>query len=264
MTTPLLLTQDEDEEEDNEADSLLHAVAVMSSPGIFSVKKSVYALTCLSAIGGFLFGYDTGVVSGAMLLIEDDPDIQLSDTVWTELIVSATVAAAWLFALIGGPLNEYLGRKLTILTASVIFTSGGIVMGLSGSKEMLLIGRLIVGSGIGLASMSVPMYISEASPAHLRGLLVCSNSISITFGQFVACCVCGAFSQTHKGWKYMLGLAAVPSAVQFIGFMFMPESPRWLVSKGKMDQAKLVLDKIRTIEEKPEDELREIQRAIQA
>lgn len=136
-------------------------------------------------------------------------------------------------------------------------------MGIANSKEILLIGRLIVGAGIGLASMSVPMYISEASPAHLRGLLVSCNILIVTFGQFIAACICGAFSQTEKGWKYMLGLAAIPSALQFVGFIFMPESPRWLVSKGKLDQAKKVLQQIRTEDENPEQELREIIMAIE-
>lgn len=101
------------------------------------------------------------------MLIEDDPRIQ-PNTLWKELIVSATVGAAWLFALIGGPCSEFFGRKPTILLASVIFTVGAIVMGVAENKEVLLLGRLIVGGGIGLASMSVPMYISEASPPHFR------------------------------------------------------------------------------------------------
>jgi len=242
MTTPLL--QSQDESEDEEEDLLLPRMAVQrnsQSQSIFSLNRSVISLTFLSAVGGFLFGYDTGVVSGAMLLIEDDPEIK-PNTLWKELIVSATVGAAWLFALIGGPSNEYFGRKPTILMASVVFTAGAVVMAISNSKEILLVGRLIVGAGIGLASMSVPMYISEASPPKLRGLLVSCNTLIITFGQFVAAVICGLFSQTEHGWKWMLGLAAVPSAIQFCGFIFMPESPRWLVSKGKIEEAKMSLE----------------------
>ena len=93
-----------------------------------------------------------------------------------------------------------------IFIFSVIFTVGAIVMGVAESREILLVGRLIVGAGIGLASMSVPMYISESSPPHLRGLLVSCNVLVITFGQFVAACVCGVFSKTDQGWKYMLGM----------------------------------------------------------
>ena len=124
MSTPLISSeQDEDEESGGEEkeDDLLLPNMTTAKKGIFDVKKSIYGLTFLSAVGGFLFGYDTGVVSGAMLLIEDDPDIH-PDTFWKELIVSATVGAAWLFALVGGPCNEFFGRKPTILLArSVTF-----------------------------------------------------------------------------------------------------------------------------------------------
>ena len=120
MTSPLLQSQDdsEGEEDPEEEDLLLPRMGPKShqKSSIFSLNRSVISLTFLSAVGGFLFGYDTGVVSGAMLLIEDDPDIK-PDTLWKELIVSATVGAAWLFALIGGPSNEYFGRKPTILIA---------------------------------------------------------------------------------------------------------------------------------------------------
>ena len=110
--------------------------------------------------------------------------------------------------------------------------------------------------------MSVPMYISEASPPKLRGLLVSCNTLIITFGQFVAAVICGLFSQTEHGWKWMLGLAAVPSAIQFCGFIFMPESPRWLVSKGKIEEDKMVLRYIRSANENPDEELHEIQQAV--
>lgn len=109
-------------------------------------KPFIYVLTLLSAIGGFLFGYDTGVVSGAMLLIQDQ--FHLSD-IWYEAIVSVTIAAAWIFSLVGGVLNEYFGRKPVIILASFVFTSGAVVMGVSPDKEVLLVGRIIVGIGIG-------------------------------------------------------------------------------------------------------------------
>jgi SP family myo-inositol transporter-like MFS transporter 13 len=85
--------------------------------------------------------------------------------------------------------------------------------------------------------MSVPIYISEAAPPKVRGLLVSTTVLVITFGQFTAACVCGAFSKHPVGWRYMLGLAGVPAVLQFIGFVFMPESPRWLVSKGRLEES---------------------------
>ena len=162
-------------------------------------------------------------------------------------------------------MSERLGRKVTILAASVVFTVGAAVMGASSSKEVLMVGRATVGAGIGLASMTVPIYIAESAPTRFRGTLVVCNIVFTTFGQFVAGCVCGAFSGLRPhGWKYMLGLAGVPSAIQFVGFAFMPESPRWLASRGRYDQARSVLVKIRGSDQDVEDELRDIRTSIEA
>lgn len=215
----------------------------------------IYVLTFLSTIGGFLFGYDTGVVSGAMLLIRNDFTLT---TTWHELIVSATIGAAWMFALIGGWLTDKVGRKPVILFASVVFTAGSIVMGLANSKEILLVGRIIVGVGIGVASMSVPVYIAESADPATRGRLVTINTLLITGGQFIASAVCGGFSSHPDGWRYMLGLAAVPACIQFIGFLGMPESPRWLVSKKRYDEALKVLKSIRGEDFPVEEELKNI------
>lgn len=107
----------------------------------------VYYLTCFATIGGLLFGYDTGIISGSMLLIEHV--YQLS-TIWKELIVSATVGAAAIFALLAGPLTDYIGRKKVVMIASVVFTAGAGVMAGATGKIMLLIGRIVVGAGIGM------------------------------------------------------------------------------------------------------------------
>ena len=138
-------------------------------------------------------------------------------------------------------------------------------MGVAESKEILLVGRVIIGAGIGLASMCVPMYISESAPPNYRGFLVTCNNLVITFGQFFAACVCGFFSKVEPdGWKYMLGLAGIPAFLQFFGFLFMPESPRWLVSKGKIEKAREVLHKIRANTSiNPDEELEEIKRAVE-
>ncbi|XP_065130830.1 proton myo-inositol cotransporter [Paramisgurnus dabryanus] len=203
----------------------------------------VYVLAVFSAIGGFLFGYDTGVVSGAMLLLKREMNITV---LWQELLVSGTVAAAAVSALLGGCLNGLFGRRVCILLASFTFSIGGIVLGSAPNKEALLVGRLIVGLGLGIASMTVPVYIAETSPSHLRGRLVTINTLFITAGQFVASLIDGAFSYMHHGgWRYMLGLSVVPAMLQFLGFLFLPESPRWLIQKGLTQKARRVLSQIR-------------------
>ncbi|TRY58400.1 hypothetical protein DNTS_018485 [Danionella cerebrum] len=203
----------------------------------------VYILAAFSALGGFLFGYDTGVVSGAMLLLKRE---LLVSALWQELLVSGTVAAAAGSALLGGPLNGLLGRRVCILTASFTFAVGGIVLGAAPNKETLLVGRLVVGLGLGISSMTVPVYVAETSPPHLRGRLVTINTLFITAGQFTACLIDAAFSYIqHQSWRYMLGLSVVPALFQFFGFLFLPESPRWLIQKGLTQKARRVLSQIR-------------------
>ncbi|CAL1594808.1 unnamed protein product [Knipowitschia caucasica] len=177
-----------------------------------------------------------------MLLLKQE--LSLS-ALWQELLVSSTVAAAALSALLGGPLNGSMGRRRCILLASFIFSLGGLLLSLAPNKEVLLVGRIVVGLGIGLASMTVPVYLAEVAPPHLRGQLVTVNALFITGGQFVAAVVDGAFSYVSHGWRFMLGLSVVPSLLQFVGFLFLPESPRWLLAKGRSLEAYTVLTRIR-------------------
>ncbi|XP_069142461.1 proton myo-inositol cotransporter-like isoform X2 [Argopecten irradians] len=206
-------------------------------------KFYVVFLTCFATIGGFLFGYDTGIVSGALLLIGD---VFSLSTVWKEAIVSATIGAAAFFALVAGILTDAFGRKVVVMLASFVFTVGAVVMAVSNDKVVLLVGRLIVGMGIGFASMSVPVYVAEAAPPTIRGALVTLNQLFITIGILISSVVAGAFSTDKaNGWRYMLGLAGIPSIIQFIGFFFLPESPRWLMAKGREEDARKALMKIR-------------------
>lgn len=203
----------------------------------------IYLMSVLSAMGGFLFGYDTGIVSGAMVFVRKFFNL---NSIWQEVVVSITILGAWILSLMAGSLSERYGRKTIILWASVIFTIGSLVMGVAWSKYILLFGRLTVGVAIGLASTVVPMYIAEVAPSNIRGSLVTLNNCFITFGQLSAAITAGAFSYDHEnGWRWMLALAAVPATVQFLGFMFMPESPRWLIRRQRDEEALIALKRIR-------------------
>ena len=166
----------------------------------FGPRTNVTILALISALGGFLFGYDTGVVSGAMIPIRRT--FLLNSTI-VELVVSVTIAAAAVAALVAGFLCNLIGRKPTLLLASVIFTIGAAVMGASIHAWMLLLGRAIVGVGIGMAAMAVPMYIAESAPASMRGKLVVLNVLFITGGQFVATVLDGILSYLRYdvGWR---------------------------------------------------------------
>ncbi|XP_022707004.1 proton myo-inositol cotransporter-like isoform X1 [Varroa jacobsoni] len=216
----------------------------------------LYMAALLSAIGGFLFGYDTGVVSGALLQLRTYFDL---NTEWQEVVVSITIAGAWICAVLAGKLNDWLGRKPTVLIASCLFSVGSILMAASSDKWTLCVGRLIVGFGVGLSSMTTPMYIAEVSPTEYRGKLVTVNQLFITAGQFIASVVDGVFAADERnGWRFMLGLAAIPALIQGVCFLFMPESPRWLCGKSKDQQAHEVLRKLRGKNVNIDAELRDI------
>lgn len=195
---------------------------------------AVVMLTCLSCIGGFLFGYDTGIISGALVLISDK--FQLEE--WEkELIVSLTVVGALVSAASCGYFIDKLGRKRVILVSSALFGIGALCMAVTPNLTMLMVGRFLVGLGVGSGSMSVPVYMSEVADTEIRGTLITCINVAITGGQFISCLIAGGFSYVNDGWRYMLGIALLPALVQFVGFLYMPESPRWLVEHGRREEA---------------------------
>jgi len=227
----------------------------------------LYLSIFLSAVGGFLFGYDTGVIAGAMPLIERDVKFwgeKGSDeaTLWLSLITSMTVAFAFIFSFVGGWITERFGRRPAILVASVVFTVGAVVMAVAPTKAVLLVGRIVVGMGIGIASMCIPVYMAETSPVELRGFLGASFQVMICFGQVVAAIVDALFGEVDNGWKYDFGLAGIPSVILLVGFFFCPESPRWLVQVGREEDAKKALEKLRKKGDGVDQELSEIKEIV--
>ena len=136
-------------------------------------------------------------------------------------------------------------------------------MGAAPNKEVLLVGRIVLGMGIGMASMCVPVYMAETSPEDIRGRLGASFQVMITFGQVTSALVDALFAKSSDGWRWDFGLAAVPALILLIGFIFCPESPRWLVQKGRKDEARTVLRKLRSSNSNIEEELQEIVRVCQ-
>ena len=215
--------------------------------------KFVYIAATISALGGLLFGYDTGVISGAILFIEQE--FVLSD------LISAVLIGAVIGAAVGGYIADKFGRRLTILSAALIFILGAIGTSLTPDVWLLIAGRIVVGLAIGIASMTAPLYTSEISPAKMRGSLVSLNQLAITIGIVVSYLVDFALSPI-QGWRYMLGLAAIPAVILALGILPLPETPRWLVNNNKTDKARKVLKKIRN-EENVESEIGEIQKSLE-
>jgi SP family galactose:H+ symporter-like MFS transporter len=206
------------------------------------LKGFVYVAVGVAATGGLLFGYDTGVISGAILFIQKQYALS---AIMEEVVVSSVLVGAVIGAVLGGALTDKYGRRKMIILAGIIFTISAIGTAFSPSVTWLIAGRLISGIGIGIASFISPMYIGELVPAKVRGSLVAVNMLAITTGIVVAYLVDYAFSG-NKEWRYMFGLAAIPSIGLVIGMWILPDSPRWLISKSKVKQAKQVLQRVRT------------------
>ncbi|BHF59413.1 hypothetical protein SprV_0100237000 [Sparganum proliferum] len=165
--------------------------------------------------------------------------------VYQEIVVSATIVAAAIFSHASGPLNERLGRRPVIALASVLFALGSVIMGGALNLGSLICGRFVVGAGVGLASMTVPVYIAECSPSEIRGPLLVFYHLLITFGQVVAAVVDGIFHRDLvNGWRYMLGLGGLAALVQLLLMPLTYESPRWLAAHSRLSEAADVLRRI--------------------
>ncbi|KAK6930593.1 Major facilitator, sugar transporter-like [Dillenia turbinata] len=204
----------------------------------------VLRLTVIAGIGGLLFGYDTGVISGALLYIKDDFEAVNESSFLQETIVSMALVGAIIGAAAGGWINDAYGRKKATLSADVVFVVGSIVMAAAPDPYVLIAGRLLVGLGVGVASVTAPVYIAEASPTEIRGGLVSTNVLMITGGQFLSYLINLAFTEVPGTWRWMLGVSGAPAVIQFFLMLFLPESPRWLYMKCNKSEAISVLSKI--------------------
>jgi SP family galactose:H+ symporter-like MFS transporter len=217
----------------------------------------VFAAAAFAALGGLLFGYDTGVISGALIFIRAQFGLS---TFQQELVVSVVLVGAAVGALTGGRLADIFGRRMMLLVTALIFVAGALVCAAAPSLNVLVIGRLIVGLGIGFSTSTVPIYISEVSPPQTRGWQVSLFQLAITIGILAAYLVDYVFSGS-SGWRWMLGLAFVPGAILGLGMIRMPESPRWLAEHGHSGRAREVLARIRGTEN-IESEWLEIQKTL--
>jgi MFS transporter, SP family, galactose:H+ symporter len=217
----------------------------------------VYLAAAFAGLGGLLFGYDTGVISGAELFFKNDFSLSVFAL---EVIVSGVLAGAAAGALLGGRLADVFGRRTLLIITALIFAAGAILCAAAPSAAILIVGRIIVGFGIGLSSSTVPVYISEVSPADARGWTVSLFQLAITIGILLAYVVDYAFASI-QGWRWMFGLAVVPAAIFALGMFFLPESPRWLAKRGHHDAARAILARIRDTHD-VDSELHEIEHGL--
>jgi SP family sugar:H+ symporter-like MFS transporter len=218
-----------------------------------ALRPSGRTIYFFGALGGLLFGYDTGVISGALLFIPDDFKL-------TPFLQGAIVAALLLGAMIGaalaGRLSDRLGRRHLIIVAAVIFTAGALLAALAPSVAVLITARFIIGLAVGSAALVVPLYLAEIAPTEVRGAVASLNQLMIVGGILVAFIV-NAILASSGDWRLMLGLAAVPSLVLLVGMLFMPETPRYLVHAGDEKEAREVLEDLPG-DERPDERIEEI------
>lgn len=206
------------------------------------LNSKIVLISAGACICGLLFGYDTGVISGVLLVIapQDISQDEITDF-QKELITSITCLGSFIGSIMGFPLSDRYGRRMTMAFCCVIFVLGGVWMALSTTLSLLVSGRLIVGVAVGVAAQCVPVYLTEVAPANIRGTMLTLNSMAITGGQLLSYVSALLMSDVKHAWRYLFGLSAIPALIFLLIFEFIPESPRWLVLKGEFARAHATL-----------------------
>jgi len=207
----------------------------------------VIAIAAIAATGGLLFGFDTGVISGAIPYFQKN--FLINDS-WVEMITTSGLAGAVIGAMFCGRIADIVGRKKVILASSVIFIIGALWSGMAPSAQILLGARFFLGIAIGISSFAVPLYIAEISPARIRGMLVSLFQLLITIGIMVSYFSDLAFALPegvpgyNDCWRPMFYMGVIPAIILFAGMIFLPETPRWLMNKGHEEKSLEVLNKV--------------------
>ena len=210
-------------------------------------RKRIGLISIVACLGGLLFGYDTGVSNGAEGPMAKELGLSLLQL---GIVISSLIFAAAVGALIGGQISDAIGRRKTIIVLAIMFFVGVLFVVFSPGFEILVAGRIILGLAVGGASTVVPVYLAELAPYEIRGSITGRNELAIVLGQFTAFVVNAILGNTlghiEGVWRIMFGICALPAIALFVGMLRMPESPRWLVEKGRDDEALAVLKTVRS------------------
>ncbi|MEU3933827.1 sugar porter family MFS transporter [Streptomyces sp. NPDC029044] len=222
------------------------------------VSRRLRIITIIATFGGLLFGYDTGVINGALPYMTED----LGLTPVTEgMVTSSLLLGAALGAVTGGRLSDARGRRRAILLLAVLFFTGALGCTLAPTTEVMIVARFVLGLAVGGASVTVPVYLAEVSPAERRGALVTRNELMIVSGQLLAftsnAIIAQVGGESGGVWRWMLVIATLPAVVLWFGMLVMPESPRWLASQSRFGEALDVLAQVRS-RARAEAELKEV------
>lgn len=230
--------------------------------------RSVVLITTVTAVGGFLFGFDNGAISGSVGLLEQRFGLDADTIGW---ITSSIIVGCLTGVAAAGRLADLIGRKKVLLATALVFAVGALGEALAPTPELLVAARILVGIGIGIETTVAPLYIAEVAPARIRGRMVSFNQLFNTVGNLavfftaaVIVSVGGEAWGVEQGWRWIFGVGVVP-AVLFLALLFLvPESPRWLVRRGRTDNALEVLRRINPSDGDARSQLAEIERTTGA
>ena len=202
----------------------------------------ILGISFISALGGYLFGFDFAVIAGALPFLQRQFGL---DAYWEGFATGSLALGAILGCLIAGAVSDKYGRRKGLLLAAAIFGMSSLAMSFAPTRGLFITARFMAGIGVGMASMLSPMYIAEISPAHLRGRMVAINQLTVVTGILITNLV--NYSLRNIGedaWRWMFGLGLIPSALFFFGAWWLPESPRWLVKVRRNEEARTILQRI--------------------
>jgi sugar porter (SP) family MFS transporter len=222
-----------------------------------SVQGRVRIAAAITALGGLLFGYDTGVVSGALLFLRKS--FGGLSSFQQELVTSLLLIGCMVGAAVSGRIADRIGRRPTVLATAVVFVIGVLLAAFAPDFPLLVTARFVIGLAVGTASMVVPLYIGELAPPRARGGLVSFNQLAITVGILVSYLV-DYFLADSGNWRLMFGLAAIPAVILFCGILTQDESPHWLIGQGREDEARAILAKLRESAAEVDEEIAEVRR----
>ncbi|RKR04331.1 SP family galactose:H+ symporter-like MFS transporter [Kushneria sinocarnis] len=235
---------------DQKPDAVLHA----------DIVPMVWFSCALAALAGLLFGMDIGVISGALPFIKQDFHVSTAMEGW---IVSSMMVGAALGALMAGGISQRFGRRKALLYSSLLFFVGALVAVIAPNTTVLVIARILLGLAVGVASFTAPLYLSEVAPERIRGTTISFYQLMVTIGILAAFVSNLAFSYVES-WRWMFGVLMIPAFMLFLGVLMVPTSPRWLAARDRFDEAREVLQRLRSSQAEVDYEMKEIQESVES